>query len=1017
MSVIRMSPSPSNRRSRLRVPCFVLAATFLAAILAAGAGADSVAPEIAIEPLPPAETWTDSGVEPALANERGRVRVRVVLNSQPLLAAAAASRFQRLAWPVGRGRQVSTPERSYDRAIKGLEDEAAAAAADVDDVAAAIEGLGGRVLAQDVLPAAVVARADVDLLAEIDRLAGVQAIEPAPSERSLSNVSVPAVGAPSWWSAGFTGGTGTNDLEPDNDPGGVDAVTIGEAAVSDHPAFAGVTLDNDPRESEGNHGTHVAGVLASQDATFRGVAHGLDRVIGTGSDAYALGILEGSTPGATDAAEVFNESFGGTGAEDSDNGVDVLVDTFRVSWAAGAGNSNVGGEPTVENVGRNILSVGGFNDGNTTASTDDVVLGISSRGPTPGGRKKPDLTAPGGSIISPDAGWNTPASNPDFTGVTGTSFSTPHVAGATALLEGSGITSPIAQRALLINSARDWDGTNTGLLGWSSGTQTGWRPEVGWGSLDLVGALAQRGNVEVGEVAEGEAAFYRTTAPADGKTTMAFELRGFFIGYPNPGTQTITYTQSNLDLRQYTAAGVEIDAPAPFDPPTTSIDPGPNAIDPNDTVEQTRTPSAQTVTFKVEAASTIDGAQREDFAIASAAPLQELEAPVTRPTGQGLSPPGTVACEEDVTVTTQLVNDSPDLDSTSSAVGLELPSGVDGDDGTQVVSGGTLEAGTTSETKSWTVRATSDGQRALTIAGVGQGLGTPFRREAQLILTSDCISPDSSIDGGPGGPTNDPTPAFSFSGSGSPTSFECSVDGAPFAACSSPFIAGPLPDGSHTFAVRSGDAVGNVDRTPATRAFVVDTEPPETSITSGPSGAIADRTPRFGLASSDGPGGFACSVDDAPFEPCSDPATVGPLAQGAHRFAAVATDAAGNADPTPAARSFGVDTLVSGEGLGGKARQPFLRELDVMLRARMGEPGRVTVKTEIRGTDLRARARTVRAAVSPGGSRRLLIRASPATDREIARALQAGEVTVVARARFTDELGNQAKRKRNIQLR
>ena len=32
-----------------------------------------------------------------------------------------------------------------------------------------------------------------------------------------------------------------------------------------------------------------------------------------------------------------------------------------------------------------------------------------------------------------------------------------------ALLEGSGVTDPKAQRALLINSARDWNGTNTGL--------------------------------------------------------------------------------------------------------------------------------------------------------------------------------------------------------------------------------------------------------------------------------------------------------------------------------------------------------------------------------------------------------------------------------------------------------------------------------------------------------------------------------------------------------------------------
>ena len=53
------------------------------------------------------------------------------------------------------------------------------------------------------------------------------------------------------------------------------------------------------------------------------------------------------------------------------------------------------------------MSVAAYNDVNTTTSTDDVVLGISSRGPSPGGRKEPDLTAPGGAIVGPDVTWQT----------------------------------------------------------------------------------------------------------------------------------------------------------------------------------------------------------------------------------------------------------------------------------------------------------------------------------------------------------------------------------------------------------------------------------------------------------------------------------------------------------------------------------------------------------------------------------------------------------------------------------
>ena len=53
---------------------------------------------------------------------------------------------------------------------------------------------------------------------------------------------------------------------------------------------------------------------------------------------------------------------------------------------------------------------------------------------------------------------------------------------------------------------------------------------------------------------------------------------------------------------------------------------------------------------------------------------------------------------------------------------------------------------------------------------------------------------DTTLDSGPQGTTNDSTPAFTFSSSTN-RSFECSMDGSPFADCSSPFQAGALNDG------------------------------------------------------------------------------------------------------------------------------------------------------------------------------------------------------------------------------
>ena len=83
--------------------------------------------------------------------------------------------------------------------------------------------------------------------------------------------------------------------------------------------------------------------------------------------------------------------------------------------------------------------------------------------------------------------------------------------------------------------------------------------------------------------------------------------------------------------------------------------------------------------------------------------------------------------------------------------------------------------------------------------------------------------PETSIDSGPSGNTNDPTPSFSFSSSDSEASFECKVDSDDYSACTSPQTVAQLADGSHTFYVRAKDSFGIPDPTPASRIFTVRT--------------------------------------------------------------------------------------------------------------------------------------------------------------------------------------------------
>lgn len=169
--------------------------------------------------------------------------------------------------------------------------------------------------------------------------------------------------------------------------------------------------------------------------------------------------------------------------------------------------------------------------------------------------------------------------------------------------------------------------------------------------------------------------------------------------------------------------------------------------------------------------------------------------------------------------------------------------------------------------------------------------------------------PETSITVGPpaGSATNDSTPSFAFSSSEAGSTFQCRVDAAAFAACTSPRTVGPLADGTHTFAVRARDTEGSVDATPASRTFTVDTRAPSVTITGGPAdhAVIASRRATFRFQANESGAELRCRVDDGAFAPCASPHTTARLGDGSHTFAVRATDAAGNTG-TPATRSLRV---------------------------------------------------------------------------------------------------------------
>ena len=206
-------------------------------------------------------------------------------------------------------------------------------------------------------------------------------------------------------------------------------------------------------------------------------------------------------------------------------------------------------------------------------------------------------------------------------------------------------------------------------------------------------------------------------------------------------------------------------------------------------------------------------------------------------------------------------------------------------------------------------------------------------------FTVDTAPPDTLISFGPDGPTDEVRPIFIFGSTESRASFECRIDADPFGPCSGPgplhFPEASLADGDHTFTVRAVDAAGAADPSPAVREFAVDTQKPQTTIESGPNGPTLDSTPAFGYSASE-PASFQCKVDDGSFSSCPQASVeLAGVPDGQHTVAVRALDEALNPDPTPAKRTFVVDTTDPDDPEAtGDIREPGVPgvQLDVGIR-------------------------------------------------------------------------------------
>ncbi|MCU0990418.1 MAG: PKD domain-containing protein, partial [Xanthomonadales bacterium] len=189
--------------------------------------------------------------------------------------------------------------------------------------------------------------------------------------------------------------------------------------------------------------------------------------------------------------------------------------------------------------------------------------------------------------------------------------------------------------------------------------------------------------------------------------------------------------------------------------------------------------------------------------------------------------------------------------------------------------------------------------------------------DTATVTVEDTTPPETIITSAPPPRTNSTTPAFSFEGADIATvpealTFECSLDGGAFTACTSPTAYSGLADGEHQFAVRAVDGVGIWDPTPATHAWTQDTTPPETTITGAPAAITSAATATFTFLGADAQAPvsaltFECRLDGDAWAACASPTAYVGITDGAHQFAVRAADDLGNVDATPASRSWTMD--------------------------------------------------------------------------------------------------------------
>ena len=315
----------------------------------------------------------------------------------------------------------------YENSIKKVKDKTR--------IKAKIKEAGGRIKSE--LSEYTVVEIKAEELKSVAGDIAVENIYPNRVYQAQLDKSAFAINSPAFWNSNYKGQ-------------GMRIAVLDTGIESDHPMLQGKVIAEKVFTGEDHaydylgHGTHVAGIAAGKDAGqgFSGIAPEAmimnAKVLDDTGNGDTAGIIEAinwavdpdNDPRTDDGADVIVMSLGGTYSDPDtpyeqaikyavSNGVVVVVSSGNCGYGCPSSKCESFRGVTVPGSVKDALTVGAVDDNNTVTcfSSGQYIEGVGI---------KPDVAAPGKNIMSSYRGGS-------YAGLSGTSMSAPHVAGAVAL--------------------------------------------------------------------------------------------------------------------------------------------------------------------------------------------------------------------------------------------------------------------------------------------------------------------------------------------------------------------------------------------------------------------------------------------------------------------------------------------------------------------------------------------------------------------------------------------------------